>query len=33
MQAQLGRYSYACPTSPPTVRELQKRDLVYYWEV
>ncbi|AMO42771.1 helicase-primase helicase subunit [Suid alphaherpesvirus 1] len=33
VQAQLGRYSYACPTSPPTVRELQKRDLVYYWEV
>ncbi|QPI70167.1 helicase-primase helicase subunit [Equid herpesvirus 6] len=33
VQAQLGKYQYACAANPPPIEELQKRDLVYYWEV
>ncbi|AIL02974.1 helicase-primase helicase subunit [Equid alphaherpesvirus 3] len=33
VQAQLGKYQYACSANPPPIEELQKRDLVYYWEV
>uniref|UniRef100_A0AAU0K6P8 Helicase n=1 Tax=Anatid alphaherpesvirus 2 TaxID=3080522 RepID=A0AAU0K6P8_9ALPH len=33
VQAQLGKWQYVCPSNPPTIQELQKRDMVYYWEV
>ncbi|ACT88353.1 helicase-primase helicase subunit [Felid alphaherpesvirus 1] len=33
VQAQLGKYQYVCPSNPPPIEELQKRDLIYYWEV
>ncbi|AEI00207.1 UL5-like protein [Gallid alphaherpesvirus 3] len=33
IQANLGKYQYVCPTSPPTMKELQKKDIVYYWDV
>ncbi|AAG45742.1 UL5 DNA helicase-primase associated protein [Meleagrid alphaherpesvirus 1] len=33
VQATLGKWQYACTSNPPTIKELQKRDLVYYWEV
>ncbi|ABU49255.1 UL5 [anatid alphaherpesvirus 1] len=33
VQAQLGKYQYSCPSTPPTIQELQKRDIVYYWDV
>nr|WHI94634.1 helicase-primase helicase subunit [Equid alphaherpesvirus 1]WHI94715.1 helicase-primase helicase subunit [Equid alphaherpesvirus 1] len=33
VQAQLGKYQYSCSSSPPPIEELQKRDIVYYWEV
>nr|UNP64278.1 helicase-primase helicase subunit-like protein [Phocid alphaherpesvirus 1] len=33
VQAQLGKYHYSHPSTPVPVEALQKRDLVYYWEV
>ncbi|AAF66741.1 UL5 [Gallid alphaherpesvirus 2] len=33
VQANLGKWQYVCSTSPPTMKELQKKDIVYYWEV
>nr|UWM40803.1 primase [Human alphaherpesvirus 3] len=33
IQAQLGRYAYNWTTTPPSIEDLQKRDIVYYWEV
>nr|WBY51156.1 helicase-primase helicase subunit [Monodontid alphaherpesvirus 2] len=33
VQAVLGREQYVCAASPPSVAELQLRDIVYYWDV
>ncbi|CAA06129.1 component of DNA helicase/primase complex [Bovine herpesvirus type 1.1 (strain Cooper)] len=33
VQAQLGRHQYVCAASPPSIQDVQFRDLVYYWEV
>ncbi|ARD71326.1 helicase-primase helicase subunit [Columbid alphaherpesvirus 1] len=33
VQATLGKWQYVCPSNPPSIQELQKRDIVYYWEV
>ncbi|SCO83600.1 helicase-primase helicase subunit [Spheniscid alphaherpesvirus 1] len=33
IQAQLGKYHYMFTSNPPLIEELQKRDIVYYWEV
>ncbi|AQX83368.1 helicase-primase helicase subunit [Canid alphaherpesvirus 1] len=33
VQAQLGKYHYHHPSTPMPIEALQKRDIVYYWEV